>query len=692
MQLSRARVIQLVTVFAVQLLALIVLAWLLPGFKIYSIGAAVGVLIAYSISQAAIWLIFINLLSWLPTILYPILTFALTGATVAFTGNFVPGIEITNAWSGLAITIGMTIVGAILSSLLSLDEDAEFDRNVTRKIVAKRGHPTHTDIPGFLFLEIDGLAESIFRRALEAGHMPTLKSWLDNGSHCILGWETDFTAQTGAMQTGILLGNNDNVPAYRWWDRGRGKIVMSGNPRDAQAIEARLTTHRGLLADGGASRGNMFSGDASESLLTFSKLLDRSHKSGPGLYLYLFSPYVIVRLLTRYFIEVVKELFEASQQRRRKDKYTVGARNVAYAFFRGLMGPILQDLTTYTVISDVLRGVPAVYALFAAYDDVSHFAGSTTPEAFEVLHDTDRYFARIERALQYAPRPYHIVVLSDHGQSTGPTFKKAYGVSLEELVKGLIKGDEKVFASLDTNEAWDNLNALLSESTNANTRTAGLIKMMLASKTKEDGEVAVGPERDAQQSKQGAQAGKEAQVVVMGSGCTGLIYFTDSKTRMTYEEIQKRHPELIIGLINHPGVGFLLVQSEENGPLAVGKHGVHYLAHDKVEGKQDPLAPYGANAAMLLKRETSFEDCPDIIVNSVYDPQTQEIPGFENQVSHHGGLGGPQNHAFVYYPARLPYDGRPVVQATGVYRLLRGWRDQVQNSSEGDQAELERAA
>jgi putative membrane protein len=691
MQLSRARIVQVISVFVVQVIALIVLAWLLPGFQIDSLASAIGVLIAYSIAQAAIWLVFIHLLSWLPTILYPILTFALTGATVAFAGNFVPGIRITNAWAGLGITIGMTIVDAILGSLLSLDEDAAFDRNVTRKIVAKRGHPIQTDVPGFLFLEIDGLAESIFRRALEAGHMPTLKSWLDKGSHCILGWETDFTAQTGAMQTGILLGNNDNVPAYRWWDRQQGKIIMSGNPRDAKALEARLTNHRGLLADGGASRGNMFSGDASESMLTFSRLLDRSQKRGPGLYLYLFSPYVIVRLLTRYFIDVVKEIFEASQQRHRKDKYIVSARNVPYAFFRALMGPILQDLTTYTVINDALRGVPAVYALFAAYDDVSHFAGSTTPEAFEVLEETDRYFARIERALQYAPRPYHIVVLSDHGQSTGPTFKKAYGVSLEELVKGLIKGDEKIFASLDTNEAWDNLNALLSESTNANTRTAGLVKMMLASKTREDGEVAVGPDRDAQKF-QGAQAGQDAKVVVMGSGCTGLIYFTDSKTRMTYEQIQQKYPELMIGLMNHPGVGFLLVQSEKDGALAVGKHGVHYLDHDKVEGKQDPLAPYGPNAAMHLKRETSFVDCPDIIVNSVYDPQTQELPGFENQVSHHGGLGGPQNHAFIYYPAQLPYDGKPIVQATSVYRLLHGWREQVQNQSGKDQPEPMRAA
>ena len=106
----------------------------------------------------------------------------------------------------------------------------------------------------------------------------------------MLGWETDFSSQTGAMQTGILLGNNTDVPAYRWWDREQKKIVMSGLPKDAQAIEARLSSGNGLCSDGGASRGNMFSGDATESMLTFSTLRNRERGRGPGFYFYLLQP------------------------------------------------------------------------------------------------------------------------------------------------------------------------------------------------------------------------------------------------------------------------------------------------------------------------------------------------------------------------------------------------------------------
>lgn len=677
MQLSRARIVQFVSMLIIQALVLWILSLIFQDVRIHSFLAALAIALIYSIAQALFWIVFIQFFAWLPVILYPILTFLLSGITVMVVSQFIPDVEIQSIWTALWLVVVMTILNAILAALFSLDEDSSFDRNVTRKMVQRRGHVAKTDVPGFLFLEIDGLSEKIFRRALDEGHMPTLKKMLDNGSHEILGWHTDYTAQTGSMQPGILQGSNQDVPAYRWWDREQERIVMSGNPRDLIGLEARLSNQHGLLSDGGASRGNMFSGDATESLFTFSTLLNRKRGSGPGFYLYLFNPFIATRLIARFFIESVTEWWQAWEQKRRQDKYIVSARNIPYAFFRAFMGGLLQDLTTYTVISDVLRGMPAIYALYAGYDDLGHFAGMETPEAFEMLGHTDHYFARIERALQDAPRPYHIIVLSDHGQSTGPTFKAAHGTSLEELVKGLMKGDEKVFASLDTNEAWDNLNAFLSESVSANTRTAGLMRTMLKSK-QEDGTVMVGPDRDAQKAQTDLVNSRKSNLVVLGSGCTGLIYFTDSKKRLTYEEIQERYPDLVFGLINHPGIGFVVMQSEKDGTIAARQGGVNFVDLGTAEGK-DPLAIYGRYAAALVKRESSFKDCPDILVNTLLDPQTDELCGFENQVSHHGGLGGPQNHAFIFHPKSLTYNGPEIVGAENVYKVLRGWRDQVQD-------------
>ena len=499
--------------------------------------------------------------------------------------------------------------------------------------------------------------------------MPNLKRWLEQGSHRITGWETDYTSQTGAMQTGILMGNNFDVPAYRWWDRVEKRIVMSGDPRDALALEKKLSTGRGLLSDGGASRGNMFSGDATESLLTMSTVMNRKRGRGPGFYFYLLSPTILARLVTRFIVECFIEWKDAWLQKRRKDPYLVSARNPAYAFLRGFMGPLLQDLTTFMVISDVLRGIPALYALYAAYDDLSHFAGMNAPESFKVLHETDRSFARIEKALANAPRPYHIIVLSDHGQTLGFTVKKEFGGNLEELVDALIAGEGEVYAAQKTHETWDKMSAVFSESVQENTRTAEFMRRMLKSKREGD-LVRVGPKAEDVKA-------RESKAVTVASGGAGLIYLPDTEVRLTQEQIQEAYPDLLVGLVKHPGIGFVLVKSSEFGDVVIGKEGFYYLEDDRIEGV-NPLASYGPNAARHIRRESSFANCPDLLVNTVYDPQTELMYCLENQVSHHGALGGPQNFPFVLHPTSLSTGDEPIVTAEGLYRVLRGWRDQAQ--------------
>ncbi|MFN8482359.1 MAG: phage holin family protein [Anaerolineae bacterium] len=672
-----ARIVQTIIVFVVEAIAILIVAYFGPSVQVNSFWAALLFAIILSAASAIGWWLFIQFVGRLPAILYPIIMFIIAPILVKVFGDMIPGIEIFNWWGALVIIIALTVVNMILGGLLSLDEEDSFDRNVTLKMVQKYGNPTKTDVPGFLFLEIDGLGQAIFKQALDEGLMPTLKGWLDSGSHKLIGWETDFSAQTGAMQSGILLGNNTNIPAYRWWDRAQQRIVMTGNPKDATVLEAALSHRNGIASDGGSSRGNMFSGDATESILTFSTVMDRSRDRGPGFYAFLFTPFVVFRVLTRYFTVVIKEWYQQIRQRIQKDPYRVSARNFGYAFFRALMGPIIQEVVTYSVITDVMRGLPSVYALYAGYDDLAHFAGMLTEDALEELAEADRMFARVERSLKYAPRPYHIVVLSDHGQSRGLTFKNAHGVSLEDLVKGLVKEDEAILALTDTNEAFDNISAFLNESANGDTRTAGVVKRAMESRTQEDGTIEVGPDRDPKKAKEDEAKAKAAKVVVVGSGCTGLINFKGAPERMTYEQIQDTYPDLLLGLANHPGIGWVLVKSETNGSMVIGKGGINYIDVGTVEGV-DPLAVYGPGAVDKVKRESSFHNCPDILVNTMYDPATGELCGFENQASHHGGLGGPQNHPFVFYPSELPYDGKPIVGAMNVHRLIRGWREKEQ--------------
>ncbi len=113
--------------------------------------------------------------------------------------------------------------------------------------------------------------------------------------------------------------------------------------------------------------------------------------------------------------------------------------------------------------------------------------------------------------------------------------------------------------------------------------------------------------------------------------------------------------------------------------MAIGANGMYYLDEDRLEG-ENPLTPYGPNAAMHLRREDTFRHVADIVVNSAYDEQTNEIPAFEELVGSHGGLGGNQTRPFVLYPAELDSGADPILGACQLHLVLRRWVKQIQEA------------
>ena len=104
----------------------------------------------------------------------------------------------------------------------------------------------------------------------------------------------------------------------------------------------------------------------------------------------------------------------------------------------------VRDLIVYGVLQDMMKGRPAVYATFSSYDEVAHHSGLERADTLEALRKLDQQFGRIEQARPYASRPYAIVVLSDHGQTQGATFKQRNGYGLDELVeRSLARGQRQ---------------------------------------------------------------------------------------------------------------------------------------------------------------------------------------------------------------------------------------------------------
>jgi hypothetical protein len=171
----------------------------------------------------------------------------------------------------------------------------------------------------------------------------------------------------------------------------------------------------------------------------------------------------------------------------------------------------------------------------------------------------------------------------------------------------------------------------------------------------------------------------DPHAVVLGSGNLGLIYLMEEKRRLTSEEIEQRHPRLLSTLGEHPDIGFLLVRSAEHGAVAMNSRGVHYLAQGRIEG-EDPLAPFSPNAPAHLLRTDEFEHVADIMVGSFYDADLEQGCAFEELISFHGGLGGPQTTPFLLYPAELPRPPGPLVGAVQVHEVLSSWRRSLQDA------------
>jgi len=318
----------------------------------------------------------------------------------------------------------------------------------------------------------------------------------------------------------------------------------------------------------------------------------------------------------------------------------------------------VRDLVVFAVLQDMFRGVPAVYATFASYDEVAHHSGLERPDTLEALHKLDQRFAMLERARQYAPRPYEIVVLSDHGQTQGATFRQRNGYGLDELVeRSLASGKVDAVAAGDEHVAQ--VGQAVDEATGRTTQQR---------KRKPRSDV----------------SGRD--VVVLGSGNLGLIYLMEQPRRMTLEEIEERHPQLLATLRSHPHVGLVLVRSESHGPVALGARGMRRLADGTVEG-EDPLAAFPPGAARHLLRTDGFAHVADIMVNSFYDPVTEEGCAFEELISFHGGLGGPQTRPFILYPGHLPTPAEPLVGAAAVNELLRAWREAVTGADGAERAQ-----
>jgi uncharacterized membrane protein YvlD (DUF360 family) len=653
---------RLVVVWLVTAGTMLLLSGHIPGYTVRHPQDALLAAAIVGLLNAVVWPLLMRVALALTVLTLGVGAFVLNGALLLVVARLLPGLRVSTLPTAVAVAALVSAVIALTSSAVALDGDEFFHRFARWRAWRRRGGTDQR--PGIVFLQIDGLSHDVIRRAVRDGDTPTLARWIAGGSHRLVRWDTDWSSQTGAGQAGILHGSSRGIPAFRWYEKDSGRLMVCSRRTDAAEIERRLSDGRGLLHAGGSSRGNLFSGDAVDVSVTMSKSLRRRGRLGQGYAGYFRDPYNAVRSLGGVITEIVRELLAAAAQRRRDVRPRVG-RGGIYPLLRALATVVTRDLVTCGVLEDIVSGRPVVYANFVGYDEVAHHSGIERYDTLGVLRSIDQQIGRLARAAGLAPRPYRLVVLSDHGQSQGATFADRYGTTLDRLVRTAC-GAPRSAAGQQRRRS----------------RPVGALRRSAprpAPTVPDEHSPALSGEagRAAQE-----EADAEQGLVVLSSGNLGLVYFADRPGRVTLEEIESRYPELLPTLIGHPGIGFVQVRSEQHGPVALGRRGVRYLAENRWSGV-DPLAGFGRLAADQVLRADGCAYAADLMINSGYDPQTDEVAAFEPLVGSHGGLGGPQTRAFLLHPVELAAPDQPLHGPEALHTLFRGWLAGLGHASYG---------
>jgi hypothetical protein len=566
------------------------------------------------------------------------------------------------SWVNVLVVLVVASVVISLGQWLAATTDTAYI--IGSAVTSRRRRPGDGSPPadrprGLLVVQLDGVSREVVERALVAGQAPNLDRWLTT-SHRLHTWWSTVPSTTPASMAGFLHGDDEQVAAFRWWDRHEGRLLATSKPADSRLIEKRFAPGQGLLRGGGAAVSTTYTGGAAESYLTMSQAVStRRLGSGSDYVTFFARPFLFLSTLLLTIGEMVKELYQGRRQRVRGVEPRI-PRTGAYVLLRGVTNVLLRRLNLSVVAEQMSRGRPVVYVDFVDYDEIAHHAGPERPESMDAVEGLDAVLGHLQHVAASVETAYELVVVSDHGQSLGRTFEQLAGVSLADRLAELMRAGDVDRVESTAGEEWGPVNALVSS--------------VLSPRRGRTDPPVLGPDRK-------PVAEGLPELAVTGGGNLGMVWFPRLPSRPDVDAVSAAWPNLLPGLLSTPGVGLVMVLGGTGSLLVFGPRGVRDLAGRVLDG-EDPLVGYPSRTAADLTRLGGLPHCGDLVLLSTVDPSGR-IHAFEDQVGSHGGIGGPQNHAILIHPRSWALDDdlledvdgvRMPVGPVAVHRQLLRWR------------------
>ncbi len=548
--------------------------------------------------------------------------------------------------------------------------------NIFKKSIRKIKVKKPLEKKGFVIFQIDGLSYEALRKALSLNLMPHLKKIIKSDKYIFSKYFTGVPSDTPFFQAGLLYGDNDNIPGFRWIERETGEEIIFKKPESAGRIEELLAKNsRGLLR-GGSSYVNLFSGGASRSTFTLSTFSIRYlfKKKVRNFDIFIVFVFHIFTFLKTFFYVFFEAVFEIGERITDILKNRHVRPEGFFPFARAMSNVIFKEIETFGAIMDISRGVPSIYLDYIGYDELSHHRGPYSFSALRTLKAIDRKIFHIYKAILKTERKYDFFIISDHGHTPSVPFSRLNdGKMLNTIVQDYIGGGDLKIYEFDTgyNAVFKRLFLYIGD----------FFKKGTCNKIFNKFTGRIGLQEEYEYDEKLDWRTTDKIIYIMDSGPMANIYFSGNSHRMSVESVEKKIEGLTAMLADIKGIGF--IAGVNNSGEAVIYDNVdkkfyeysYYLNNHKnicpaikhIMGNYKDIKEMNT-AFLSLERFSKFKNAGDLILFGEYDGKS--IINFENQMGAHGGIGGEQNEPFAVWNKDIPFDFGAVNNSCKIYEFL----------------------
>ena len=527
--------------------------------------------------------------------------------------------------------------------------------------------------------------------SLRAGRVPTMASWIRDGSHRLGHWDALLPSTTPASQAGILHGNNDGIPNFRWWEKKNGPPARGQPSRGRHRDRAPHLQRRGPPQPGRREHQQHL------HRRRRARLPGDVHDQGQGARA---GPERRLRLVLREPLQLphddpasssprsIKENIQSRRQARAGIVPHGMHRGFPYPWVRGATNVALRALGTSLVVQEMVRGTPVIYMDYTDYDEIAHHSGPERPESLDALDGVDRELRTLRKAAdgRAAPVPLR------HPRRPRPEPRGDLPAALRRDPPGrraLAHGRQRLGRGGDRAD-----------------RGLGPAQHVPGRGLADEGRHRLArPRRVTRRQHQGRRRwawGRRTREVTR-EGCshrrpTGRRAADDEAGRAGRPHRRRRR---------QPGAH--LLQRQQGAAHARGDRGAlpgprrgarqpsgHRRAHGPLGRRTASSASartasttstrsasrartrWPSTASMPSRRSSASTPSSTSATSpssASTTPRPHEIAAFEELIGAHGGLGGAQTRPFLLYPADWELDLAPLIGAPMVYQQLRRWME-----------------